>query len=654
MTYFCTPGPDLEGELHAKLKKVSQDSRLSAMRSLWEASQSYWLAGLDTQSSAFLASSGSRGQGIAVRVNEWRALVNAWASLVNNTPTSIAAGTSSTDPEALAAAIVGTQLLEHEWAQGLESACRETIELACAFGEHAMHFYWDRFRGDVVARDPNGVPYRTGAPRFELVPPWRTFREPSAQSYGSSSWVAVEVFRPKYDLAKEFPEFETDIEGATSKGIASTSSWARSEDDHCAVVYFYHDQTPAMPDGLEAVMLSGGKLLYQGALRTPRLPVARIAVSDMPGLAWGYTPAFDALGTQELLDNVWSGMATSVAQLAKPIISAETNSEVDSDSLGDDGPMVLYRAPGTQPPVPVQFSSLPAGSDKFLANLRSAQKGLVAMSDTAMGVPQTAQMNASAFSILVSSSVMQSSGLLRRARDFIKSSCEVVLDLYRTEAHMPRTISVIGKSQEGQASRAFEVSADILVAVDSVEVTLASALSATPAGRLELARARAELTQQPLTAEDFESILETGKPTKLLEKDRAENQLLAFEERELRQGHPVEALFSDQHLTHGRHHGALLCDPAVRASPDAVDAIVTHVRQHMTLLETTDPQIVALMNGSAPPPKMPGPPPPGPPGAPTVPPPPMAGGLQLAPAPTLPEGTPEQFSAPPPGLETLQ
>lgn len=176
----------------------------------------------------------------------------------------------------------------------------------------------------------------------------------------------------------------------------------------------------------------------------------------------------------------------------------------------------------------------------------------------------------------------------------------------------------------------------------------------TAAGRLQEAQ---DLLQNKLInnpAHYFE-VITTGTIDSLYEHETSQILNIRSENEDLMNGLPVKAVFTDQHVEHIKEHATCLDSPEARANPQVVQSVTAHIQEHVTLLKTTDPQLLGLLGQQSlppsPPPGAPGAAPGTPPGAPAGPPsaPPHAAGVPpgMAPGP----GVPGVQNATPPVLQ---
>lgn len=655
--WAARPPEELEQAIVAKLEGSARvTERASELFEVWSKAYDAFHRALGGEvSAAFVGRRGSHGQALTFATGNSRSLASAVAALVNNAPTTLTAQASNTEAKSQSAAVIATTLLEHEWmAQGLEQRANALVESAVWAGEYFLLAQWDKSAGPIVARDEQGVSIRAGGLRYEAVPAWRVLREPRAASYESSPWVAAMVRRDRHELAALYPDSKDAIlsESGALDLWRPDAGLDSDDDEHVLVTYLYHRPTPALPDGLDAVLV--GNTLVAASHALEPCPLVRMSAGELTGTPWGYSAWWETLAAQDMLDDGWSGLLTSLRVLGKPMVSLEVGSEMDVDRLGDDGPLAVYRAKDSAPPVALEWSKPPPGADKLMSGVVSMQRTAVGLNDFALGQPPGAQLNASAISILVAAATVQANAFQQRRVRFLRELGRVVLSLYRRHASSPITIAVVGKSQMGQLEKALTFSGEDLAGADVVEPDVANGLAATAPGRVQLLELLKANGVQ-VGPEDIASVLATGKLRQTMTKPQAEAQLLAWEERELREGRVPDAMFGDNIAEHMDSHLALMADPVIRTNEDALRAITEHVDMHLQVLLTTDPRMLALAGVQVPQlpaPGGPGAPAPGSPEEAVAPGPPTTSQDaesygEMPPDVPLPEGTPEAYAGAP-------
>jgi hypothetical protein len=122
-----------------------------------------------------------------------------------------------------------------------------------------------------------------------------------------------------------------------------------------------------------------------------------------------------------------------------------------------------------------------------------------------------------------------------------------------------------------------------LGAIASVFVEVGNAMEQTPAGRLQLFGVQQKAAMdagKPLTPEDTQQIIETGRMEQATDLDRDEDLFIAFENDEIMAGRTPQVLWSDDHLRHGKDHRVTSLTPSARQAPEVMAAADQHLMMH--------------------------------------------------------------------------
>ena len=152
------------------------------------------------------------------------------------------------------------------------------------------------------------------------------------------------------------------------------------------------------------------------------------------------------------------------------------------------------------------------------------------------------------------------------------------LGFLRSYAEAPRFASVVGDHNKAYLK---EFSGSDLEGVSRVEVQMASALSKTAAGRVEIAN---NLLQNGMIKrpEQYLAVLETGKLEPMIEAEQSELLNIKAENERLKAGQGAVAVIIDDHRLHILEHKAVINDPDAREDQSLMDAALNHIMEHYT------------------------------------------------------------------------
>jgi hypothetical protein len=621
------PADEIGQELMTRLdenRKAMETSTIAALQRhafsfFFDAAVSY-----QGQSSAFTIRGGDQGELAQLRVNNARQLLVALVQIICSPSISWSASSLNNDPESTSASITGAAILENVWkTRGVNQKAQECMEQALWAGASFLFTPWDTSLGSIVAVQ-GGRPVMSGDVAFHKVSPWHVVLDANARSYDECQWAAVRLFQNKYDLAARYPKaaekilamggsgFRTEDE-FESPDVRALDSGARPASDLLPVWYWMHDRTPALPRGRMTILAAADVVLEDGPMKYWRRPLHRFSAGNFSGTPWAYTSWWGTLGPQEIADSISTSLATNASTFGSPIISAVVGTDLPIDQLAG-GPTVIYRKRDDSPPVPINFAPAPDGHLKHLQWLQSSQRQVVGLNDVALGTPQSAQMNAQAFSLLYSAALQQNSGLQRAWVEAVRSVGQSVVETYREFCPEARQIAIVGDGAKNLLQPSISFKGDDLKPIDQVVCEIGNAMSQSAAGRLQLAQLFAQ-SGFASTPEQLTQVLDTGKLEAQTQAHRNQYLVIAYENKELRGGNAVPVHWTDNHQLHAMEHAAEAAKPEVRTNAKAMGVLNDHIRGHHDALYNTDPSLLALV-GVQPPPA---PPPPagqaGPPGA---------------------------------------
>jgi hypothetical protein len=597
----------------------------------------------DMPSSAEVSRAGDQGESVELRINWFRAHVNAKVQIITAPKLTWTAQAINTDSKSMAGASRGAQILEAEWKQGPweKAAIEAQLGASGPYGEDFLFPYWLSVAGDALQyQEPSeaveaspGMPPvepsgefpegQPGSPPVEAAPAkpgrlhfkgdlecnrvasWNAFCDESFAAWDASPWQSAAVARDRWDLIAQYPDKKEEILSAPQMPVISSrgpNGAAGMQSDAGKVVchYFFHKRTPALIRGLQVVAINENCVLeflplakrYYG-----RLPIVQYRGGVLKGSPRGYTDSWEAMAAQDLATNIQSSIATNIVAFAKQMISAETGTNLEIDQIGN-GPFVQYRPKGSPPPVPMTFHLPSDGAFKHLDALRSDQRMILGLNDVAMGEAPTGTPNAQAWALLATAGVTANSGGQRDFVDSVRATGQVILAAWKECADHERTTSVIGvhgaavPKQEKWDKQAMEPVGDVMVEI-------ANPLSQTAAGRLQIEQLFAD-RGFILTPEQLTMLIETGTMKSLTQVLVHELIYITWENEELLKGVELPVMITDSHQMHIREHKDVTFSAEARSNPAIIAAANAHIQQHIAMAVGTDPMILQLLGQAAP------------------------------------------------------
>jgi hypothetical protein len=190
-----------------------------------------------------------------------------------------------------------------------------------------------------------------------------------------------------------------------------------------------------------------------------------------------------------------------------------------------------------------------------------------------------------------------------------------VLHQYQDNADLPHMVTITGQGNRGYVK---EFVKDDIKNVDRVTIQLGNPLSATVAGRYNIAELMAQMGLVK-TPQQLDMVLTTGRLEPVTQGAQKQMMLISAENERLMDGQTCAAAIFDDHKLHIQENSTVLDSPEAREDPTIVKNVTDHILEHVQLWQRATTDIPALLaaKGIEPAPQPVMPPPPGmPPGTP--------------------------------------
>lgn len=626
--------PFLQNRSKTWFDSLAQINYLDKLRRSWLA---YY--GVYYDDSHAITYGGETGELVNFPVNHYRNIATHILNMVTSTRPAFQAKAINTDSKSSIQVTLANGLLEYYMRQArLEDYLKKATEFAVVMGSGYIKMDWNATAGDIydyiepeyetkineqtgeeeLVLDENGepvaksegYPIREGDVEFTVLSPFDVVFD-STKEDGKHDWQLCRSFKNKFDLAAKYPEFQESIVALKTKSDIQKSRITLSPYDETVdvpVYEFYHRPSEALPKGRYVIYLSEDVVLYDGILPYRNLPIFRISFSDILGTPYGYTPLFDLLPVQDMVNSLYSTIATNQTAFGIQLVGAERDSGITPSQL-TSGLTLLEINPGSKMPEPINLTRTPAEIFNFVQSLEKVMETLSGISSVVRGNPEASLRTGNALALVLSQSVQFASGLQQQYIKLIEDVGTNLIRLLQDFAEVPRIAHISGLSS---ASYMREFTRENISSINRVIVDAGNALASTPAGRLEIAT---QLINMGLikSPEQFMSVLTTGKLENLTENENKELILIRQEKERMIDGSvPVMAVLTDDHNLHIREHRAALADVEIRQDPEVVQRVLDHIQEHFNIL--SNPEVAQiLMSLGQQPIQMAPPPPPMPP-----------------------------------------
>jgi hypothetical protein len=314
------------------------------------------------------------------------------------------------------------------------------------------------------------------------------------------------------------------------------------------------------------------------------------------------------LGNQEAYDRIFSANMSNVLAFARQCVLIPKDAGVDIKEFGDGLSVLEYDATaGKIEPLQLTMSSPETYS--MLDRVERNMSVFSGINDVVRGDPEANLRSGNALALVAAQAIKFNSGLQNSYARLLEDVGTATLEFLKKFARSPRFAFIVGKNHRSMMK---EFTGEQLSGVSRVEVQIASALSKTQAGRIQIADnlLQAQMIKRP---EQYLAVIETGKLEPIVEAEQAELLNIRSENEMLQAGSPPVIVALDNHMLHIREHKTVIDDPAARENPAVVQATLNHIQEHLMQwqqLSATQPALLQVL-GMQPIPPMPMPPPEG-------------------------------------------
>ena len=624
MQYWAAK-PSLEAaqEVYQRIDHYFQWIRLTGTYALWLRNLREYYSGFVTGGD--LQEDGEQGELLKSKENHYHNIGQNIVVATTGSRPNFEPKAANSDHASMSQAIIAKGLLDAAMRdKDLEGIGVQVVTIAgvlCA--EAYTTTTWDPSLGREYAVNPDTQQVeRTGDLRISAYMPIDVARDHTKIRADDHKWYAVRNWMNRYDLATTRPEIADRIIGLPGRWDEAVKrpTFARdwrgsvlSDSDDCATWTFYHDKTPSLPDGRMMVLGDTDLVLFDGPLPYDDLKscVQRMAPEEMHGTQLGYTTCYDLLVPQREINASDTTITTSIANVGTGVIWSLPGGNTTVEQL-EGGPKLIRSQSKPEPVTLLDTTALgvineykqgKVGSMEAISGVNSARRGTL-VNDKAM--------SGAALALLDAKMIEYNKGLERGYIGWLERVATSIVKLYRRYAKLPQVAMVAGKANRSYLK---QFTGDDLDRIERVNVDLSNPMARTTAGRMQIVEYLLKLGALK-TPEQLIQVLQTGSAESPFEATTAKMMNIRAENEALSEGKPVQALWIDNHPEHISEHAVVLSSPEARTDDGVVNAVLSHIQEHVELWSTTAPDLLAGLGIPPPPQMMPppgagGPPPPG-------------------------------------------
>jgi hypothetical protein len=599
MTYFAAKESKetasiLLGRAETWFKHLYSNGYYNKIRASWMAYHgAYYNEGHD------ITFGGEQGEFAQMAVNHYRNIADLMCTMITNVRISYRARASNSDSKSIIQTDLANGLLDYYVRQKrVEKYVHDAVKQAVVLSTGYIKMEWNATSGEMYDNHPEtGAPIYEGDIEFTNLEPFDVIFDPNKNNGNNHEWVLCRSFKNKHDLAAKYPDQAEKIKELATKtdfmdyrGMFEFAS--KHESDEVPVYGFFHKKTESMPEGRYLLFLSTDVVLMDMGMPYRRLPVYRISPSEIMGTPFGYTPMFDLLPIQDALNALYSTVLTNQHTFGVQNIYVPRGADIQLKAL-EGGLNIIEGNSGQGKPEPINFTQTPAEVFRFIEMLEKKMETISGMNSVVRGDPEASIKSGSAMALVQSMALQFISGLQTQYVFMVEDIGMGIVELLRDFAEVPRIALIAGESNLSYVRTEF--TGDDLSSIDRVIVDIGNPIAVTTAGKMQMA---SEMIQYGIikTPEDYFTVQSTGQLNSFVEDSQRQNNFVKRENEKMLRGEIVPVLATDAHMYHIKKHKAILDDPDMRdANNPAVQQVLQHILEHVEMLRTTDPGLLAIM-----------------------------------------------------------
>lgn len=599
--WAAQPADDLHNRLLARTQLYFRDFRNSPFSALISQNWLYY-HGLFQGYEDFnlldgaIHRTGEQGQYSFMGLNNFRNLLHNLFILTTRDRPATQARADNNDPESKAAAqavdgLLDSYLREKRVEKNLRRAAEEAIVLTEGF----VGVDWDASLGKPITADlQNPQVYHEGDLKVTNYTIYDVVKDMHVADWKDLKWVIVRDRVNKWDLAEMYPAKRSEILNSRDPEDVAWGLIDQGDDKTDQVSYwkFLHLPTPALPTGRRLCFVQGGWLENEPfPPHLDCLPVFRVCPAEVLLAPLGYSIGFDLQGPQEAMNMGISNILTNLDTFGVQYIWSEAGNTFSAATLS--GGLRLLQS--KVKPEAMQLATQAPDAYKFLEFLNLMMELISGINSVHRGQPEASLKSGKALSIIESKAVQFASALIESYYQLIEDVTTTMVKVLGAKIGESKRVFTIAGRHAGRTLQR-EMSGADLKKVSRVVVDSANALSKTISGRKEISE---ELVRNGWvrTAEEYLTVLTTGRLEPILETDQMTLALIASEKEALMEGKIAPVLKSDYHSLHLREELALLSSPEARFDEALTSNILGHCLVHIAMLYLPDVRDLQVAQG---------------------------------------------------------
>jgi hypothetical protein len=535
---------------------------------------------------------GEQGELVKLPVNHFRNLARHMYNMITANRPTLEARAVNSDYKSLSQTYLANGILDYYMREkGLEDKLYDAVEMAVVLGSAYLKMEWNATSGETYDVDPEtGEPVNEGELEFSLLSPLDVVVDGTKENWLQHEWVLTRSYVNKFNLIAKYPDMAEKIRGMETKSEVDQyriSVFSNDDTDDIPVYEFFHKKTEAMPEGRYLLFLASDCILMDIPMPYRSIPVFNLSPSMIMGTPYGYTDMFDVYPIQEMMNSIYSAVATNQNAFNVQSLYVPRGADINVSQLS--GGMNIVE--GNAKPEAMQMTSTAPETFNFLNLLVQASETLTGVSSVTRGQPEASLRSASALALVQSMSLQFVSGFQKNYVKFLERVGTSLIEILKDFADTPKLIALVGKNKQPYLK---EFTGDMIKDVKRVVVDVGNPLARTTAGRVQMAEqlAQMNLLKNP---QQYFMVIETGRIDTMIEGDISDLMLIKRENEWLMEGRDIFAALLDKHSVHIMEHQSVINDPELRQNPELLAKVQAHIQEHIDILRTADPDLLMLI-----------------------------------------------------------
>jgi hypothetical protein len=543
---------------------------------------------------------GDEGELIGTQLNHLRNLLQHRLNLVTKERPALICRARNSDLKSMKQAELGTSLVEYYLKdKGIETHLIKAVEDALIFGEGFVLQTWNPAAGHEVDADEETETFEyEGDVELSTHVTWNVIRDLGIRDWNQHKWIGIRSGKNKWDLIAQFPDFKDEILSADRWVDIPLEEGARPFDedkyyiptDQIDAFEFWHKKCPAVPEG-RYLLIVGDKVIFDSPMPYRDIPVHRVAASEITLTPFPYTPAFDLIPLQELINMCASTIASNQNAFGVQNLWVKSGSGFRPNQVMSGMNIIESEVP----PQGIELCKTPQEVFTFLEGLVRHMELIAGIDQVTRGYTDDNVRSGAFAALLQAQSVSFSSGLTRQYFQLLESVGTGLLRMLRDFADQERVLTIIGKHNQIYAKY---FTGDDLRLIDRVTVEATNPAFNTFSGKMAFAEMLVgnNLVKTP---QEILNVFQTGNVDSLLEADNAQLSAVREENEALLEGSEVpEALIEDNHVLHIREHMSIFGTMDTRQNMQIRSAVQAHTMGHLeALLANPNAQMLQTILG---------------------------------------------------------